>query len=508
MNKKRIPLYHERAIGEFVWGGHSGMGSDRDGSSTLPFPNCIPDSVYDEYLESDSDDTNWFLQNESKEVPRLRAEQGEQKQPFQMMSHYGFLVTPASEEENLNAIVDEFELVLTNSRKEKYVYLVQPQSVDGNDIFEVISYNTPKDVMEDLSNDRAVLCLSFIQEGDSYDGLFSDLHKFCDKNTIPRKNFVFCSNNATLEIEYDKYCEENSITDKSTMISIYYYYNHVSTMYRLDYHHYKKELDPPTFREVSKDYHDGFRINTLEKFNPLRKEIRPYHYMCYNRQPKLHRTLMVAYLMKENLLDKGLTSLGSVYTIPADEQDQFIPSYRNLRTPIYTEEEKAKIMPYWEKVKEQSPFLVDLKEEQMKHVWESSWMDIFPVIHNKSYFSIVSSTSFDTTWMHPDEKFWKELGQFKPFIWVGPPHSLQHLHSQGFKSFSPWIDESYDEEEDCEKRFLMIVKEVKRLCDMSLEEMHEWYHEMEDILKHNWKRILNYNPSPFFKPYNKLYELL
>ena len=36
---------------------------------------------------------------------------------------------------------------------------------------------------------------------------------------------------------------------------------------------------------------------------------------------------------------------------------------------------------------------------------------------------------------------------------------------------------------------LMIVKEIKRLCSMSLEEIHEWYHEMEDVLKHNWKRI-------------------
>ena len=130
----------------------------------------------------------------------------------------------------------------------------------------------------------------------------------------------------------------------------------------MDYKCYKNGWDPPTFREESKEFHDGFRVNTLEKFNPLRKKIRPYHYLSYNRQPKLHRTLMVAYLMKENLLDKGLVSLGSVYTIPGPERDEFIPSYRNLRTPIYTEEEKAKIMPYWEKVKEQSPFLVDLKE--------------------------------------------------------------------------------------------------------------------------------------------------
>ena len=506
--RKRIPFYHERTDKTFSWTATYAF-KGRDGSMGLPFPNCLPDSVYEEFVESGADDANWWIQSgECKEIPRIRALQSE---PFELMSHYGFLVTPESEEANYKAINENFDLLITNKRDEKYVYLVQPQSIDPNPhygIFQVLSKNIPTDVMEDLSNDRAVLCLSFIQEGDNYLTFFEGVHNFCEKHTIPRKNFVFCSNNANLEIEYDEYCEKNNITDKSTMISVFYYYNHVSTMYRLDHMCYKNNWAPPTFREESKEFHDGFRVNTLEKFNPLRKKIRPYHYMCYNRQPKLHRTLMVAYLMKENLLDKGLVSLGSVYTIPADERDEYTASYRNLRTPIYTEEEKAKIMPYWEKVKEQSPFLVDLKEEQMQHVWESSWMDIFPSIHNKAYFSIVSSTSFDTTWIHPDEKFWKDLGQFKPFIWVGPPHSLQHLHIQGFKSFSPWIDESYDEEEDCEKRMLMIVKEVKRLCDMSLEEIHEWYHEMEDVLKHNWRRILNYNPSPFFKPYNKLYDLL
>jgi len=509
MNRKRIPLYHERAKGTYSWMQKVDTAYEfkgRDGSMGLPFPNCLPKSVYDEFVESEHEDANWWMQSEeSKEIPRIRAIENE---PFMMMSHYGFLVTMESEAENFEKICNDYDLVITNKRDEKYVYLIQPQAVDNNYIFEVIDYNMPNDVKEDLKNDKAIMCLSFIQEGDCYETFFTDAYNFCNKLGMPHKNFVFCSNNANLEIEYNDFCEKNSITDKQTIFSIFYYYNHVSSMYRLDFKCYKNGWAPPAIREESKEFHDGFRINTLEKFNPLRKKIRPHHYLYYNRQPKLHRTLMVAYLMKENLLDKGLTSLGSVYTIPADEGDRYIATYRNLRTPIYTEEEKAKIMPYWEKVKEQSPFLVDLKEEQMKHVWESSWMDIFPSIHNKAYFSIVSSTSFDTPWCHLDEKFWKKLGQFHPFIWVGPAHSLQHLHTQGFKSFSPWIDESYDEEEDCEKRFLMIVNEVKRLCDMSLEEMHEWYYEMEDILKHNWRRILNYNPTPFDKAYNKLYELL
>ncbi len=515
MGRKRIPLYHERAQEIFSWTGtisKLGKSVGRDGSMGLPFPNCLPDSVYEEFIESKEKDANWFMQSEEcKEIPRIRAEG---KEPFQIMSHYGFLVTPESEAENYEIICNDYELLITNKRDEKYVYLIQPQSMDSISIFEVIDYNIPNDVKEDLKNDKAVICLSFIQEGDCYETFFTDVYNFCNKLGMPHKNFVFCSNNANLETEYDKYCEESNIKDKSTMISIYYYYNHVSTMYRLDYKCYKNGWDPPQTVRITKEdedssfHHDGFRINTLERFNPLRKKIRPYHYMCYNRQPKLHRTLMVAYLMKENLLDKGMVSLASVYAISADEADIYRPTYRNKRTPIYTEKEKAKIMPYWDKVIEQGSFTVDLNEKEMEHVWLSSWIDVFPSVYNQCYFSVVSSTSFDTTWCHPDEKFWKDLGQFKPFIWVGPAHSLQHLHTQGFKSFSPWIDESYDEEEDCEKRMLMIVNEIKRLCSMSLEEIHEWYHDMEDVLKYNWRRILNYNPTPFEKPYNKLYDLL
>ena len=70
---------------------------------------------------------------------------------------------------------------------------------------------------------------------------------------------------------------------------------------------------------------------------------------------------------------------------------------------------------------------------------------------------------------------------------------MQHLKDMGFKSFSPYIDESYDTEEDCEKRMLMIVNEIKRLCNMNKEEIHEWYYSMQDILIYNWKRIVENN---------------
>ena len=37
----------------------------------------------------------------------------------------------------------------------------------------------------------------------------------------------------------------------------------------------------------------------------------------------------------------------------------------------------------------------------------------------------------------------------------------------------------------------MIAAEVKRLCSMSKEEIHNWYWQMEDVLIHNHNRLMN-----------------
>ncbi len=69
-------------------------------------------------------------------------------------------------------------------------------------------------------------------------------------------------------------------------------------------------------------------------------------------------------------------------------------------------------MPHWEKVKEMSPMTIDIPSDIMVDGYMSSWKGIYPEVYNNSYFSLVTSTSFDTPWTHPDEKFWKPLGQF------------------------------------------------------------------------------------------------
>tara|TARA_Y100000361_G_C11097716_1_gene310090 strand:- start:683 stop:949 length:267 start_codon:yes stop_codon:yes gene_type:complete len=86
----------------------------------------------------------------------------------------------------------------------------------------------------------------------------------------------------------------------------------------------------------------------------------------------------------------------------------------------------------------------------------------------------------------------------------GSPYMMKTLREvQGFKTFSPWIDESYDEEENHEKRLMMIVEEVKRLCQ-SKKDIHKMYYEMKDVLIYNQNHLLNHE----YKDFKKIRKIL
>ena len=117
---------------------------------------------------------------------------------------------------------------------------------------------------------------------------------------------------------------------------------------------------------------------------------------------------------------------------------------------------------------------------------------------------LVTEDVFDSESMFFSQTTYKPIVSLTPFIMFGSPYMMKNLREvQGFKTFRPWIDESYDEEENHEKRLMMIVEEVKRLCQ-SKEDIHRMYYEMKDVLIHNKKHLLNYE----FNDFKKIRELI
>jgi len=103
-----------------------------------------------------------------------------------------------------------------------------------------------------------------------------------------------------------------------------------------------------------------------------------------------------------------------------------------------------------------------------------------------SYFNI-NCESFEQCddWSYCSEKSFKPLISCQPFILVAGQNHLKTYRKWGYKTFHPFIDESYDDEPDYHIRMKMIENEILRLCSFTKKEIHEWYWSMNNILLHN-----------------------
>jgi hypothetical protein len=83
------------------------------------------------------------------------------------------------------------------------------------------------------------------------------------------------------------------------------------------------------------------------------------------------------------------------------------------------------------------------------------------------------------------EKSYRPFACFLPVIYLATPFHLKRVRELGYKSFSPFIDESYDVELNHPNRANLISLEMKKLCDKSVNELLDWYGNQADILIHN-----------------------
>jgi hypothetical protein len=69
---------------------------------------------------------------------------------------------------------------------------------------------------------------------------------------------------------------------------------------------------------------------------------------------------------------------------------------------------------------------------------------------------------------------------------VGLPYTLKLLKQVGFKTFSDFWDESYDQEMNNEHRLLKILNLIDYIDTFTLSELTELKKQMVPVLEHNY----------------------
>ena len=107
--------------------------------------------------------------------------------------------------------------------------------------------------------------------------------------------------------------------------------------------------------------------------------------------------------------------------------------------------------------------------------------------YDRTAFSLVVESGIEQG-VH-SEKVLKPLAFRQPFVVWGPQGYLKWLRTWGFETFNNCIDESYDLEEDNEKRLEMVVKEVDRLIELDPDYFND--ETTQQTLDNNYKRFYN-----------------
>ena len=111
--------------------------------------------------------------------------------------------------------------------------------------------------------------------------------------------------------------------------------------------------------------------------------------------------------------------------------------------------------------------------------------------YQQCFLQVVTETVF----MYPvtffSEKTAKPLLNKRPFVIIGPTRSLSNIRSLGFKTFSDFWSEDYDNISDAELRITAVVDIIEWVCTQSLNDLRSLCVEMQDVLNYNFNYYVN-----------------
>jgi len=285
-----------------------------------------------------------------------------------------------------------------------------------------------------------------------------DIYRFMQKFNVPYYNIILM-------------CELVDINDFVTSVNKKYDLGEISTYYA-----------PTGELNISSDLKRCYK--KFDNLITLEKKKYDKSFINLNRRWRLHRPLFVSLLYCHNLLNAGYVSLGDtgdkisdwtividkLISIVDDNTAQLLSSRRNelINLPkLYVD-------------------TTDLTDNITR-------IDAFKntiSFYKDSYFSIVSETCFfENVGRYLTEKPFKPIALKHPFLIIGPVNTLDAMKKLGYKTFHPYINESYDSEPNQMQRLKMILEETKRLSTLSEYELSNWIDKVKPIVEQNYQTL-------------------
>ena len=226
--------------------------------------------------------------------------------------------------------------------------------------------------------------------------------------------------------------------------------------------------------------------------------IKDKKFLCFNKIHRGHRIYLLAKMLENGLVDDAYYSFEGGWStwVDGDNEGKTISWDSSMNLQIESNQHR---FPMRLNLTTDRPNPIDSIQDDHKYYVNSYFSVVTETIfYKKGMKRGIDANSEDAVFL--SEKIFKPIVSKHPFVLVGIAHSLAVLRKMGYKTFYPFINESYDLEEDDDVRLNMIVTEIERLCAFSNEQWIEWQHQIKNIVEYNFNviqsRVIS-NPDVF-----------
>jgi hypothetical protein len=298
------------------------------------------------------------------------------------------------------------------------------------------------------------------------DRLLDMIHDYLKQKDIPLRKVILQTGNANGENHYKDYCFRKQI-NRGINIACLEYFEWMCSRLIIEHKKLNREVLPKNI-----------------DFTKIKKT-----FLCLNRIHRRHRVNLFLLWNFNNLVEDTYYTMSNRSNLPIEPENDDI--WRRMLD--WTLINKFEISEeYIDKIYDTLPLKIDEFIEASEMAGLYSAVDPY---YQTSLISVVTETNFENNDVFNTEKIFKPIVHRHPFILVGPYKTLARLKEMGYKTFSDFWDESYDDIEDPTERLLKIVEVSKEIHSWDDIKKKQFFYKSMSITTHNYDVLSTQYPN-------------
>lgn len=322
-------------------------------------------------------------------------------------------------------------------------------------LFELSNILSPgNSALNGIRRENGYVLLHFSYEAFLEPALFKRMHEYFKYHQVPLNKVIYQTGSPDAYRIYQEFCDRENISERM-LVGFW------------DMNEYN----------ISRFYNDQQAYIGNSNFSNIKKT-----FLCLNRRFRWHRNALFALFYKYDILKD------SYFSMPYSNADHTGQLWKEQCDGGFLSSHGLNI----ETLQQILPLTVDhrnydnMVQDTTRHMKE---------FYESSLINVVTETTCDSYALQISEKTYKPIFYLQPFILVNSPGSLKYLKKVGYKTFSNFFDEGYDEIGAQRERLERIGLLCKEINEWSTDTKKKFFEETKPIVNHNLQVLYDVFPK-------------